>query len=287
MTRRTANVERRALFAMGAAAALLAATGVSAAGVPKRGGRLRFALSGARRDDDWGRGDGLFMQVARQGVIFDTLVEIAADGTLRPELASDWRSDARALRWQFDLRQDVLFHDGRSLTAADVVASLSPLMPDATVQAAGRHRVDVTLAEPDAGLPFRLAAPGCVIRPAQGASAGIGTGLYRLRQFEAGRQVLAERVETHYKDGRAGWFDEVELVSIPAEQVRAQALSEYLVDAVDLTRADLVAARRDVALLPDAHGVTQAVSADLALPAAVGRQLPLDNLRAPERWWFA
>ena len=39
------RLDRRALFASGAAAALLAATGVSAS--PKRGGRLRAALSRA------------------------------------------------------------------------------------------------------------------------------------------------------------------------------------------------------------------------------------------------
>ncbi len=40
---------------------------------------------------DRGQGDGLFMQVARQGLIFDTLTEIAADGTLRGELATAWQ----------------------------------------------------------------------------------------------------------------------------------------------------------------------------------------------------
>ena len=55
-------MDRRALFASGAAAALLAATGVSAASMPKAGGRLRMALSGAARSDTWGQGDGLFMR---------------------------------------------------------------------------------------------------------------------------------------------------------------------------------------------------------------------------------
>lgn len=87
-------MDRRALFASGAAAALLAATGVSAASMPKAGGRLRMALSGAARSDTWGQGEGLFMQVARQGLIFDTLTEIAADGTLRGELATAWQGSA-------------------------------------------------------------------------------------------------------------------------------------------------------------------------------------------------
>ncbi|MEM6342089.1 MAG: peptide ABC transporter substrate-binding protein, partial [Pseudomonadota bacterium] len=85
------RLDRRALFASGAAAAVLAATGISAA--PKRGGRLRAALSGAARTDSWADpASGLFMRVAGQGILFDTLTEIAADGTLRSELARSWTS---------------------------------------------------------------------------------------------------------------------------------------------------------------------------------------------------
>ena len=45
------RIDRRLLFTSGAAAALLAATGVSAQAAPRRGGRLRAALSGASRAD--------------------------------------------------------------------------------------------------------------------------------------------------------------------------------------------------------------------------------------------
>ena len=40
MTRRDPHMDRRALFASAAAATLLAATGVSAAGLPRKGGRF-------------------------------------------------------------------------------------------------------------------------------------------------------------------------------------------------------------------------------------------------------
>ena len=71
MTGRSPLLDRRAVFSSAAAAALLAATGVSAAGAPKQGGRLRLALSGASRSDTWLQGNGLFMQIARQGLIYE------------------------------------------------------------------------------------------------------------------------------------------------------------------------------------------------------------------------
>ncbi|WP_236628218.1 ABC transporter substrate-binding protein, partial [Sulfitobacter sp. HI0129] len=183
MTRRPA-LDRRALFGMGAAAALLAVSGVSAAGMARRGGRLRLAVSGGRRDDIWATGGGLFMQLARVGLVHDTLTEVAADGTLRGDLAQGWRSADNGQTWRFDLRQDVAFHDGHLMTAEDVADSLRRGLgePD-TVKALGKSGVEITLSRPDAGLPFRLAGPGFAIGRPGADAAGIGTGPYRLVEF--------------------------------------------------------------------------------------------------------
>ena len=286
MSGRNSLLDRRALFTTGAAAALLAATGAGAGEPPRRGGRLRLALSGATREDTWVHGEGLFMQVARQGMIFDTLTEVAGNGILKGELATGWQASEGARHWRFDLRPDVRFHDGSPLTARDVVASLQSLLPQTEISAQGALHVQITLPQANPGLPLLLAQSRYVIRPAHAPEAGIGTGLYRLRRFSAGRQVLAERVESHYKDGTAGWFDTVELVSIPARDVRAQALSERLVDAADLPARPRYRDRGDVTLQSDSAGGVSALSGDLRQPPNPGRQAPMDNLRAPERWWF-
>uniref|UniRef100_UPI0030DBC20E ABC transporter substrate-binding protein n=1 Tax=Sulfitobacter dubius TaxID=218673 RepID=UPI0030DBC20E len=239
-----------------------------------------------KREDTWVHGDGLFIQVARQGMIFDTLTEVAGNGILKGELATGWQASEGARQWRFDLRPDVRFHDGSPLTARDVVASLQSLLPQTEISAQGALHVQITLPLANPGLPLLLSEPRYVIRPAHAPEAGIGTGLYRLRRFSAGRQVLAERVESHYKDGTAGWFDTVELVSIPAREVRAQALSERLVDAADLPARPRYRDRGDVTLQTDSAGGISALSGDLRQPPNPGRQAPMDNLRAPERWWF-
>ena len=286
MTQRPSLMDRRALFSTAAAAALLAATGVSAAGMPQRGGRLRMALSGAQRSDAWNRGDGLFMQVARQGLVFDTLTEVAADGSLRGELATGWTSAEGARVWYFDLRDDVHFHDGRRFGAADVVASAAGF-DDGVVSAVGPYRVAFTLDTPDPRLPMRMAQPEFYISAAHAPGQGIGTGLYRVKHFTPGQRLLTERVAAHYKDGTAGWFDEVELTSIPSETVRGQALAEYLVDAVDVKEAGTLRSLSEIILSPSARSPMQAVSSAVAMPGRISSLRPLDNLRAAERWWFA
>lgn len=286
MTRRSTQIDRRALFSSAAAAALLAATGVSAAGAPRQGGRLRMALSGAARSDSWTSGGGLFMQVARQGVVFDTLTEVAADGTLRAELATGWRASDDARNWVFDLRPGVTFHDGTPFTADDVVASLAPQL-EAGVEVVSPSQVRVTLDVPAPSLPLLLSQPEYVIRPAHAPDAGIGTGLYRVKDFTPGQRLLATRVAEHYKDGQAGWFDSVELTSIPSQTVRGQALREYLVDVAELTDAAVVQGMPDVVLMPDERRPAYAVLTEVAQPAQISHLRPLDNLRGPERWWFA
>jgi len=272
------RLDRRALFASGAAAALLAAAGVSAGPLPRRGGKLRLALSGAARSDDWLRGEGLFMQVARQGLVFETLTEVAADGTLRGELATGWTTSSEGRVWTFQLREGVAFHDGVPFTSADVVHSLADL---GAVRALSPERVQITLDQPDTALPFTLARSAHVIRAAHAPQAGIGTGLYHLRHFAPGQQLLADRVLQHWKDGRAGWFDTVELVSIPSAPVRVQAIAEYLVDGADIDDARALRDLDDIAVWDG-----QAVARSVAMPSALGRGL-FDDLRAPQRWWGA
>ncbi len=292
------QIDRRALFASGAAAALLVATGVSVQASPQRGGRLRAALSGAAREHvfDSRQDHGLFMNVAMVGTVFDTLTEIAADGTLRGELATQWTGSSDARSWVLELRAGVTFHNAQDFGPADVMASFDlhrdTLLADVTqVLQVGDNRVRVELSEGDPDFPYRLSDPRLVIYPADHMEAamrdGIGTGLYRVHKFQPGRQLLAHRVEMHYKDGLSGWFDEVELVALSADAVRAEALRDKYVDVADLTHIADLGDATNITMLPEEHFMNTAVDRCIALPSQIGRRWPLDNLRAAERWWMA
>ncbi|MEL7090881.1 MAG: ABC transporter substrate-binding protein [Pseudomonadota bacterium] len=254
--------DRRALFASGAAAALLAATGVSAS--PARGGRLRAALS-----PDW-------FDRAVTATLFDSLTEIAADGTLRGELATGWRSDRDARVWTFDLREGVQFHDGTTFGPRDVVR-----LPF-DVQISGAHQVAIHLDVPDPNLPYRLAQPGYELRSETGA----GTGLYRVRKLETGRHFVGARFDAHWKRD-AGWFEMVDFVQIGAEIVRFQALAEGLVDVADGAQPGDAITDDTFVALPNADAPTHFANRKVTAPMTVGKVWPLDNLRMAERWWTA
>lgn len=255
------RIDRRALFASGAAAALLAATGVSAA--PKRGGRLRAALSGDLFDK------------AVAATVYDNLTEIGADGTLRGELATDWTSDEAGRIWRFSLREGMTFHDGTDFNADAIDLPFD-------VQVLGDWSIEITLDEANPNLPYLLAQPGFEQRSAN----GFGSGLYRVQKLDVGRHFIGTRVEKHWKTENAGWFDSVEFVQFGLEPVRSEALRDGMVDVADITALDPYADPRDFQTLPNGDKTTFIASQSVAVPTTVGKTWPLDNLRMAERWWM-
>src|SRR2546425_416769 len=64
--------------------------------------------------------------------IFDGLVQFDHTLTVLPALAEFWRASRDGLTWTFTLRKGVRFHNGREVTAEDVVYSLTRLLDPRT-----------------------------------------------------------------------------------------------------------------------------------------------------------
>ncbi|SDX70142.1 extracellular solute-binding protein, family 5 Middle [Ruegeria halocynthiae] len=271
------RIDRRALFASGAAAALLTATGGSLADTPKTGGKLRLAVP---RDDS--------LELLARGAVFDTLTEVAPDGTLRGELAVAWQTEEQARVWNFDLRGDAMFHDGIPLHVDDVVAVLAEI---GRVEALAPDRVRLELVEANPGLPFLLADSRFVVtRGGQGVTPlhrASGTGCYRVERANDSHHFLGRRVAGHYKDGQAGWVDALEIIVIPDARVRAEALRDGYVDIAALPESDELKGQRGLRYHPGETDVMLAVAAHVGMPRQIGKGGALDDGRIAERWWLA
>lgn len=259
--------DRRALFASGAAAALLAATGVSAHARPQRGGRLRAALSAVPGEAWDASAPSLFLRVAQHGVL-EGLTEVAADGTLRGRLASDWSSEDGGRTWTFTL-SEAHWHDGTPVTSAQVAQALGGTVTDG--------KVTITLPEADATLPIRMSGEDALVAHPEDPT--IGTGLYRLATYEPGRRAILHRVTPHPKEEAAGWADTVDLTGMTSAGTRLEALMHDMVDVIDHPEN------------PTPAGLTRLAEALAGprtfAPAELGQAAPLDNLRLAERWWLA
>ncbi|SDX87970.1 ABC transporter substrate-binding protein [Citreimonas salinaria] len=250
------RISRRGLLTTGAAAGVLAASGLPLRAQASRGGRLRVGLNGANSSDSWDSRthSDLFMIASAQGAVFDSLTEVAADGSLRGELATDWDASADAKTWTFNLRKGVTFHNGKAFGADDVIASLKMHTEEGSKSAAqpivetivemkktGEHQVQMVLENGNADFPYLMSDYHLLIYPAgqidEAIQKGIGTGLYRAQSFEPGVRMVATRVDDHYKDGNAGWFDEIEYIAINDNTARMNAMLTGQVDAIN--RIDL------------------------------------------------
>ncbi|WP_299921927.1 ABC transporter substrate-binding protein [uncultured Pelagimonas sp.] len=245
------NISRRGLLASGAAAGVLAATGMPVR-AQQKGGTLRLGLAGANTSDSWDARthSDSFMIMAAHGAVFDTLTEVAANGELVGELAESWEATPDAKTWTFKLKTGVTFHNGKAFGADDVIESLNMHVAEGAKSAAkpivsaitemkklGEHEVQMTLKAGNADFPFLLSDYHICMYPAgqveEAVAKGIGTGMYKVEAFDPGVRAMLSRVDGHYKDGKAGWFDSVELIAINDASARMNALMTGQVDAVN------------------------------------------------------
>lgn len=250
------KLSRRSLLTTGAAASVLAASGLPLRAQAKSGGRLRAGVNGANSSDNWDARthSDLFMIASAQGAVFDNLTEVAADGSLKGELAESWDASADAKVWTFNLRSGVTFHNGKAFGADDVIESLQlhvaedsksaakPIIASVTeMKKITDSQVQFTLSSGNADFPYLLADYHLLMYPAgqieEAIASGIGTGLYKVDSFEPGVRFVGKRVDSHYKDGTAGWFDEIEYIAINDNTARMNALLTGQVDCIN--RIDL------------------------------------------------
>jgi peptide/nickel transport system substrate-binding protein len=211
-----------------------------------------MGLNGANTSDSF---DGRthsdqFMIHMGHGTVFDCLTEVTASGELVGELAESWEASSDAKTWTFNLRKGVTFHNGKSFGADDVIASLNMHTEEGAKSAAkpivaaisemkkmNDHQIQFTLSAGNADFPFLLSDYHILMYPAgmidEAIAKGIGTGLYKVVSFDPGVRCVLTRVDSHYKDGRAGWFDEIECIAINDSSARMNALMTGQVDAVN------------------------------------------------------
>ena len=94
---------------------------------PVYGGTLVYGLSITVPTLDPGVAVGTPGQTIRK-LIWETLVDRDPTGRVVPQLAVSWEVSEDGLQWTFHLRQGVKFHDGTTLTAEDVKASIERII---------------------------------------------------------------------------------------------------------------------------------------------------------------
>jgi len=176
-------------------------------------------------------------------LLFEGLVRVGARGSIEPCLAERWEI-TDPLTYVFHLRDGVTFHDGSSLDAEDVKATLETILsPDfpsyrkedfrhvAVVEAPERLIVVIRLERPFAPLLFNLAVGIVPAKSGHDPGSGLpGTGPYRLVEHRPDRHVDFERFG-HYH-GKPARMKNIRFKIVPNVTVRMLELRKGSADMV-------------------------------------------------------
>ena len=172
--------------------------------------------------------------------VYEPLLSLAPDFSLRPGLAERWELVAPAT-WRFHLRPNVKFHDGRPFGADDVVWSWSGrqgLLRSVTallerVAKVDDLTVDFVSTSPNLRLPEQLVHPEGPIVPKDAhndAEPPNGTGPFKVVSYEPRRQVVVERYDGYW--GAKARAQRLTFRFMPDPDQRLEALREGDVDMI-------------------------------------------------------
>ena len=259
---------RRRFLQTGAAGAASLALPIRFARAANKGGVMRMGKAHGQTVDSLDPGtheNGFTIAMTHGYNIYMT--EVAADGALVGQLAQSWEASADVATWTFKLRKGVVYHNGREVTAEDVVASINhhrgeastsaakPIVaPITDIKADGTHTVVFSLDAGNADFPFILSDYHLPIMPSEGGKpdwqSGIGAGAYKIKAFDPGVRIDLERHGDYWDSGR-GHFDAIQMITIvdPAARTNAVITGEVdSIDRVDLKTVHLLKRRKGLAV---------------------------------------
>jgi len=284
-------------------AGLLAACGPKATPVPtaptaQRGGSLTVAVA-ADVDglDPHKTVAAATFQITRN--LYDTLVQADPQSRIRPDLATSWETSDDGLKWTFHLRDDVSFHNGRAMTAADVKYSFERILnPDtasprakdyqiiSAIETPDDRTVIFTLAQPQAAFLSNLAYGWAAIVPQEAIVTlrdhPVGTGPFQFGEWVPDSHVKLRRFDKYFVADpsatlRTGvpYLDEVTFRVITDPAARLISLKTGEVDVVPEVPA------QEIASLKDEPGikVIQQPFNGIQLLAINNARAPFDDLR--------
>lgn len=201
-------------------------------------------------------------------LLFDGLVEFAPGSLeVRPALAKSWDVSADGRVYTFHLRDGIMFHNGRPITASDVVYSIrrglsqaahsekhdflapllgsGPFWDGATLELPGVAAPDprtvvLTLSEPYPPFLSVLASEAGSIVPHEVYSDPdqgflrhpVGSGPYTLQAWEPDISITLARFKQHWKPAPAAGID---TISVRFIRDASTALEEYRAGNIDFT----------------------------------------------------
>ncbi len=226
----------------------------SASGSPKPGGTLRAAISGGSSSDSLDAQSAITtIDFARIFQLNEPLIGFDANAQLVPILAESLTPSSDAKTWTLKLRNGVTFHNGKNLTADDVIYSFqrivdpkAPLpgaVPIAAVDVAGMKKIDDLTVEIPCKTPFAILDQTVanyyynIVPTGYDPTNPVGTGPFKFESFTPGQESIFVRNENYWQDGLP-YVDKVVITDFADETAQINALTGGQTDMINQLSAN-------------------------------------------------
>ena len=191
--------------------------------------------------------------LAITGLVTEPLLSLDGEGEVRGRLAEEWTASEGGSTWTVVLRDGLVFNDGSTLTARDVVSTFDALIAEDSLSPGGaafrgilddthvidERVVEFTLARPFSDFPLLLTGPNTGILP-EGYDAEtwleepVGAGQFVLEDYEIGRGATYVKNPTYWNADRI-LLDGVELSIYADPQAQLLAFQAGEIDRTAFT----------------------------------------------------
>ncbi len=219
----------------------------SASGTAKRGGALSVGLTGGSGQDTLDPHKGLtYLDTARAQSLYQPLLQLNAQAQTEYVLAESISTHGSTSEWVIKLRPGITFHDGKPLTAQDVIFtfrriisnkfaganSLGPIDLN-ELKAADQHTVMVKMTKPYGSFVDQLAFWYYLYIVPDGYNpkqTPNGTGPFTYKSFTPGQRSVFVRNDNYWKPGLPH-FDSVTIIDFTDSTSLQNALTTNVIDA--------------------------------------------------------
>jgi peptide/nickel transport system substrate-binding protein len=194
----------------------------SAVGKPRYGGTLRAGLTGGSTADTLDPLNAITnVDFSRIDNLYEPLIGLTPAAQPVNVLAEELTSNAKGTEWTLRVRQGITFHNGKTLTADDVIYTFQQILnPKAPAAAAAGLASDII------PVGYNPAAP-------------VGTGPFKLKSFSPGTQSIFVRNGGYWQSGLP-YLDEIVITNYSDETSQVNALLAGQVDVVNLLSEDVI-----------------------------------------------
>jgi peptide/nickel transport system substrate-binding protein len=263
------------LAACGSSSSSSSSSSGAATGKPKRGGHLLVGLTGGASSDTLNPlAQVTIPDLARAPQLYNSLVQFQSNGQLRLTLAEEITPNHNATLWTIRLRKGITFHNGKELTADDVIytfqTALNPKSPAPSaallvpvirqgIKKVDKYTVQVPCKTPYSGLVQMIQNYNLPIIPVGfNEKNPVGTGPFKYQSFTPGSQSVFTRNPDYWETGLP-YLDAVTITDYSDETSMVNALLGGQLDAIggiSVGSAKAIGNSGKTVVYSDAGGIT-------------------------------